>query len=306
MEPNWSELLTEQPSDAVSALDTSTSLEIVTLMNQADRTVADVVAKALPAIAEGVDRIVERLRRGGRLFYVGAGTSGRLGALDAAECPPTFNTPPDLVQAILAGGPRAFLEAAEGAEDRAGEAPEDLRSRGVGPADAVVGITASGRTPYVLAALEYARSVGALTLSLACNTPSPAALAADIAVELPTGPEVLMGSTRLKAGTAQKMALNMISTAVMVRLGKAYQNLMVDLQASNEKLRERSRRIVMHAAGIPYGTAAAALELADGDVKRAIVMVLRGVGAPAADALLAESGGLLRAALRSPSPAKPE
>lgn len=306
MDPNWSKLLTEQPNDAVSALDTCTSLEIVTLMNQADRTVADVVAKALPSVAEAVDRIVGRLQLGGRLFYVGAGTSGRLGALDAAECPPTFNTPPDQVQAILAGGPRALLEAAEGAEDRVDEAPQDLRQRGVGPGDAVVGITASGRTPYVIAALEYARSLGALTVAVACNSPSQAALVADVAIELPTGPEVLMGSTRLKAGTAQKMALNMISTAVMVRLGKAYQNLMVDLQASNEKLRERSRRIVMHAADIPYNAAGEALELAGGDVKRAIVMVLRDVGASDADVLLAEADGRLRAALQLPFSARLE
>lgn len=224
-------------------------------MNNADKTVPDVVASAIPQITQAVETIVQRLRDGGRLFYAGAGTSGRLGVLDAAECPPTFNTPPDLVQAVIAGGSKAMFEAVEEAEDHWEFAEDDLRQRGFCAKDVLIGITASGRTPYVLGALSYARGLGAFTISLSCNTPSMVSQYADLPIEVPTGNEIVMGSTRLKAGSAQKLVLNMISTATMVRLGKVYRNLMVDLRATNEKLVERSKRIIMLAAGVSYEVA---------------------------------------------------
>lgn len=297
MEAIWSQLLTEQPSDELSGLDLATPLEIVTAMNTADKTVAQAVEAALPQVAAAVDAIVLKLRAGGRLFYVGAGTSGRLGVLDAAECRPTFNTPPELVQAIMAGGPAALLEAVEGAEDSEELAAQDLNKRQVCAADVVVGVTASGRTPYVIAALDYARSVGARTVSITCNQCALISEHADVAIEVPTGAEILMGSTRLKAGTAQKMVLNMISTATMIRLGKSYRNLMVDLNASNGKLRERSLRIIMFATGLSYDRSAEALSRADGSLKRAILMILKDVDQQTADQLLDDAKGSLRAAL---------
>lgn len=291
---DFTKLVTEQPSYRYDRLDTSSSMDIVLMMNDADRTVPDAVAKCLPQIAQAVDAITERLSQGGRLFYIGAGTSGRLGMLDVAECPPTFGTSPDSIQALMAGGERAFFTAVEGAEDCLDSGALDLEARGLAPSDVVVGIAASGRTPYVIGGLTYAKNVAAATISLACNKNAKISAIADIAIEVETGPEVLMGSTRLKAGTAQKNILNMLSTGAMVRLGKVYRNLMVDLTATNEKLVDRSKRILMHATGASYDDAEQALLLADGHVKTAIVMIERNVDAQTARDMLAQSGGFIR------------
>jgi N-acetylmuramic acid 6-phosphate etherase len=295
----WTHLATEQPSAEYDSLDTWSVNDILTAMNEADKSVPHMVEAAIPQIARAVDLVVDRLRSGGRLFYAGAGTSGRLGVLDAAECSPTFNTPPELVQAVIAGGARAMFEAVEDAEDHREFAEEDLQQRGFEAKDVLVGITASGRTPYVIGALTYARRVGAATISLSCNADAVVSQYADVAIEVPTGTEVLMGSTRLKAGTAQKLVLNMISTATMVRLGKVYRNLMVDLRATNEKLVERSKRIIMFATGVSYGEAEELLNRADGQVKAAILMAAAGVEKSLAQTLLAEAGGFLRKALQA-------
>lgn len=274
------------------------------MMNEADKTVPLAVEKVLPVTRQAVDLIVERLQGGGRMLYVGAGTSGRLGILDAAECPPTFNTPPSLVHALIAGGHQAVFESVEEAEDQPSFAVEDLKQIGLSSADAVLGIAASGRTPYVVGALEYAKQMGAASIALTCNPNAIISRYADVAIEVDTGPEVLMGSTRLKAGTAQKLVLNMISTATMVRLGKAYHNLMVDLQCTNEKLVERSKRIIMLATDITYEQAAKALDAAGGRVKTAILMVQKGVDKVTAEALLQDADGFLRYALGEANPAE--
>lgn len=262
--------LTEQPNPESAQLDQMSALEIVTLMNRQDELVLAAVQRSLPAIAALVEGTAERLRAGGRLFYVGAGTSGRLGMLDAAECPPTFSTPPEMVQAILAGGSGAFLRAVEEAEDKVEVGAQELTDRGVSASDVVVGISASGRTPFVLGALARAREVGALTGSIYCNPGSPLESAAEHPVLLEVGPEVVAGSTRLKAGTATKMALNMLSTATMVRLGKVLGNLMVDLTPTCEKLRLRSVRILSQARGLEWEEAERRLAAAGGDLRRAI------------------------------------
>jgi N-acetylmuramic acid 6-phosphate etherase len=295
--PIWTRLQTEQASDRYKDLDLRPTLDILRLMNEADRDVPTAVEQVLPRIAEAVDLIVNRIRRGGRLIYVGAGTSGRLAVLDAAECPPTFNTPPHLVRAVMAGGKDAIFEAVEESEDRPDLAAADLKALALTPDDVVVGIAASGRTPYVLGGLRYAKTVGAARVAISCNPDALVSRFADVAIEVSTGPEVLMGSTRLKAGTAQKMVLNMISTATMVRLGKVYQNLMVDLRATNEKLVERSKRIIMLATGVDYDEAANLLTQADGHVKTAILMKEKGVSREQAEALLAAANGYLREAL---------
>ncbi|CAM3779848.1 N-acetylmuramic acid 6-phosphate etherase [Alicyclobacillus pomorum] len=295
----WTELLTEQPNPDTPDLDSFSALDIVTKMNEFDRSVPDAVGKVLPTVAQAINCIVDKLKEGGRLFYVGAGTSGRLGILDAAECPPTFNTPPDLVQAVIAGGTGAIFQALEHAEDHPEFGAADLRDGGVCGADVVVGIAASGRTPYVIGALQYARSVGAATISLACNVNARVSQYADIAIEVNTGPEILMGSTRLKAGTAQKLVLNMLSTGTMIRLGKVYRNLMVDVKATNEKLVERSKRIIMLATGVPYDVAARALSDAEGHVKLAIIMLQKQVDKPTARSLLDRADGFLRKALQA-------
>ncbi|MCA9890766.1 MAG: N-acetylmuramic acid 6-phosphate etherase, partial [Anaerolineae bacterium] len=243
------------------------------------------------------DVIAERMARGGRLFYVGAGTSGRLGVLDAVECVPTFSTEPEQVQGLIAGGERAFVRAVEGAEDSREQGKVDLKARDLSADDAVVGIAASGRTPYVLGALDYAREVGAAVISIACNVPSAVLDAADYPIPLPVGPEVLTGSTRLKAGTAQKLALNMLSTATMVRLGKVYGNLMVDVKVTNEKLVHRARRILMQLTGVEEAEAIRLLAASDQHVKTAAVMYHRGVDADVARDLLAENQGSLRAVI---------
>lgn len=273
-------------------------MDIVAMCNQADKTVADAVSLCLPEISHAVDLVVQQLQNGGRLFYIGAGTSGRIGVLDAAECPPTFNTPKELVQALMAGGAAAVFEAVEGAEDDPQMGGLDLQNHGVSQRDVIIGISASGRTPYVRGALQYARSVQAKTIALSCNKGAEISEWANVPIEVLTGPEVLMGSTRLKAGTAQKMVLNMISTATMVKLGKVYRNLMVDLKASNEKLVERSKRIVMQAAQCSYESAQRALAEAQGDVKAAILMLERGLHREHAQSILMEASGVLREALR--------
>jgi N-acetylmuramic acid 6-phosphate etherase len=278
-------------------LDRRSSLELARLMNQEDATVAAAVAGALPAIAAAVDAIAERLRAGGRLVYVGAGSAGRLGMLDASEWGPTFGTPEGQVVALIAGGPPAAMRPVEGAEDDAEAGAADVAGLGLVAVDAVVGISASGRTPYVLGAIRHAAAVGALTVGISCNAGAALSRAVAQPIEVETGPEVVAGSTRLKAGTAQKLVLNMLSTAAMVRLGKTYGDLMVDLQVTNEKLRDRARRIVAQVAAVDDTRAAAALARAGGQVKVAVVMLRCRVPAERAAALVAAAGGNLRLAL---------
>ncbi|AEY00367.1 N-acetylmuramic acid-6-phosphate etherase [Oceanimonas sp. GK1] len=278
-------------------IDTQSALDIVTAINAQDKQVPAAVEKVLPAIAAAVDMIESALRRGGRLIYTGAGTSGRLGVLDASECPPTFSVPHGLVVGLIAGGEAAMFQAQEGAEDNERQGEQDLRNINLTDNDVVVGIAASGRTPYVLGGLRYARSLGAGTVALACNPGSAIGREADIAIEPEVGPEVITGSTRLKAGTAQKLVLNMLSTAAMIRLGKVYQNLMVDLHASNQKLEARAIRIVMQATGTDEATAADALAAADSEVKLAILMLLSGLNKTEARARLQRGQGVLRQAL---------
>ena len=275
-----------------------TSLELVRLMNREDHKVAGAVGRQLPSIARAVDAIENRMRKGGRLIYVGAGSSGRIGVLDASECPPTFGTPPGLVRALIAGGEKAVRQPVEGAEDRRGRAVEDLEKLGLKPNDSVVGIAASGTTPYVLAAISYAKKKRALTVGLTANRKSPLAKAAKIPITPDVGPEVLTGSTRLKAGTSQKMVLNMLSTGVMVRLGHAYENLMIDLGQTNAKLKDRAKRILQEASGKSLSTAEHALRQSNHDLRVALVMLKRRVSASEARRLLNESEGSLRYALK--------
>lgn len=293
-------LTTEQYRSELAEIDRLPTLEIARIMNGEDATVPAVVAEQLPRIAAAIDAVAERMARGGRLLYAGAGTAGRMGILDASECPPTFNTEPGQVVGLIAGGPGAMVTSVEGAEDSAEGAAADLEALGLTADDSVVGISASGRTPYAIGAVEHARTVcGALTVGLACNAGSALAEAAEHGIEVVTGPELLTGSTRLKAGTAQKLVLNMLSTVTMIRLGKTYGNLMVDVRASNEKLRARSRRIVALATGAADEEIEAALAATEGEVKPAILVILGGVDGRTAAALLTGTGGHLRAALTS-------
>jgi len=287
-------MITEQQNPKTLDIDELSTLDIVMRINAEDWTVAEAVARALPSIAEAVDAIVARLQAGGRLFYVGAGTSGRLGILDAVECVPTYNTPPQLVQGLIAGGEAAFTRSIEGVEDDTDAARHDLMAQAMTGRDVVVGIAASGRTPYALGAIAYARQQGALTIGISCNEPAPLLDAADIGIGVVTGPEVITGSTRMKAGTAQKLVLNMLSTATMIKLGKVYGNLMVDVQVRNEKLLQRARRIVVQVGQVEPERAAELLEAAHEDVKVAIVMARRAVTADEARLLLTEAGGILR------------
>lgn len=289
---------TEQQNPNTLMIDSLSTLDMLRVINAEDMKVAQAVQAVLPAVAQAIDAIVERFKRGGRLIYIGAGTSGRLGVLDAVECVPTFGVPPTMVQGILAGGMPAMIRSVEGAEDNPELAREDLRALPLTADDAVVGIAASGTTPYVIGALEYARAVGAVTIGIACNAPAPVLDAADIAIGVVVGPEVITGSTRLKSGTAQKLVLNMISTGSMIKLGKVYGNLMVDVQATNIKLVQRAKRIVMAITGLTDDNAAAdLLDAADREVKTAIVMHKRGVDAAEARRLLAGAGGMLRAVI---------
>ncbi|MFF2098046.1 N-acetylmuramic acid 6-phosphate etherase [Streptomyces sp. NPDC058202] len=294
-------LTTEAFRPELSEIDRLPTLEIARLMNGEDATVPTAVAAQLPLIAAAIDGIAERMARGGRLVYAGAGTAGRLGVLDASECPPTFNTDPTRVVGLIAGGPTALSTSIEGAEDSKELAAADLDALALTADDTVVGVSASGRTPYAVGAVEHARSHGALTVGLSCNAHSPLAAAADHGIEVVVGPELLTGSTRLKSGTAQKLVLNMLSTITMIRLGKTYGNLMVDVRASNEKLRARSRRIVALATGASDEEIERALAATDGEVKNAILTILGDVDGPEAARLLEESQGHLRAALAKAS-----
>ncbi|TQK45388.1 N-acetylmuramic acid 6-phosphate etherase [Streptomyces sp. SLBN-118] len=292
-------LTTEAFRPDLADIDRLPTLDIARIMNGEDETVPAAVAAQLPRIAAAIDATAERMFRGGRLLYAGAGTAGRLGVLDASECPPTFNTDPATVVGLIAGGPDAMVTAVEGAEDSKELAAADLDALKLTADDTVVGISASGRTPYAVGAVEHARTRGALTIGLSCNAGSALGSAADHGIEVVVGPELLTGSTRLKAGTAQKLVLNMISTITMIRLGKTYGNLMVDVRASNEKLRARSRRIVALATGASDEEIETALAATDGEVKNAILTVLGGVDGPTAARLLTENQGRLRAALDS-------
>ena len=271
-----SRLTTEQQNPATARIDQMDTLSILNLINEEDKKAALAVELVLPDIARAVDLITAKISDGGRLFYIGAGTSGRLGVLDASECPPTFGVSPHLVQGIIAGGVRALVNSLEGAEDNRERAISDLNERNFSSTDVLVGIAASGRTPYVLSGLEYARSMGAATIAVSCVEESEAAALADIALTPVTGAEVITGSTRMKAGTATKMVLNMLTTATMIKLGKVYGNLMVDLHATNDKLRDRARRIIMTATGVNSDRALKALDAADGYVKHAIELIERG------------------------------
>ncbi|MCF3132886.1 N-acetylmuramic acid 6-phosphate etherase [Streptomyces olivochromogenes] len=290
-------LTTEAFRPELAGIDRLPTLDIARLMNGEDSGVPAAVAERLPQIAAAVDAVAERMARGGRLVYAGAGTAGRLGVLDASECPPTFNTDPAQVVGLIAGGPEAMVTSVEGAEDSKELARADLDALKLVPDDTVVGVSASGRTPYAVGAVEHARALGALTVGLACNRDSALATAAEHGIEVVVGPELLTGSTRLKAGTAQKLVLNMLSTITMIRLGKTYGNLMVDVRASNDKLRARSRRIVALATGATDEEIETALTEAGGEVKNAILTIVAGVDGPTATRLLEESGGHLRAAL---------
>ena len=290
-------LLTEQANPLSTALDTLSSVELVQLFCEEDRRPQEAVAGAASALAEAVEAIAGRLRQGGRLFYLGAGTSGRLGVLDAAECPPTFCSDPELVQGVLAGGAPALLRSSEGLEDLFDAGREDLEARGFGPADALVAIAAGGTTPYVHGALEHARAIGALAIAMACVPADQVPMPCDIDIRLITGPELLTGSTRLKAGTATKMALNILSTGVMVRLGKVYGNRMVDVAVTNAKLEDRALRILEDLAAVPRSEGRSLLEQSGGSVKLALLMASRELGVEEARQHLDHCGGQLRRAL---------
>ena len=292
------QLTTETPNLRSEQIDTLSTTDMLTLINDEDMTVAAAVRAELPQIARAVDAIAARLGAGGRLVYIGAGTSGRLGVLDASECPPTFSVPPTLVQGIMAGGDAALRRSSEGAEDSPEEGARDLAAAGLTAADTLVGIAASGRTPYVLGAIAHAQSLGALTIALACVPGSELARISDLAITPVTGPEVLTGSTRMKAGTATKLVLNMLSTGAMIRSGATYGNLMVNVQPTNAKLVDRARRIIMSVTGCDPATSARLLTEA-GSVKAAIVTELLSVDVPTARARLDQAGGSLRAALKS-------
>ena len=290
---------TETHNAASATIDSLSPLQIVRLMNAEDQHVIDAVAREELAIARAIDVIAERFASGGRLIYVGAGTSGRLGVLDASECPPTFSTPPEMVVGLIAGGRDALTRAIEGAEDDALAAVAELKALHATTRDVVMGIATSGRTPYVLGALEYARSIGAFTIGFACNQGSAIAKVAELMIAPIVGPEVITGSTRLKAGTATKLVLNMLTTGAMVRIGKTYGNLMVDLRATNEKLRDRSQRIVADLTNLPQSQSAELLNQCGGEVKTAIVSALKEVPPDEARRLLSRCQGHLRATLDS-------
>jgi N-acetylmuramic acid 6-phosphate etherase len=284
-------LLTEQQNPRSAAIDSLSTEEMLRVINGEDRLVADAVGREIPAIARAVDAIAAAFETGGRLFYIGAGTSGRLGVLDASECPPTFSAPPELVQGIIAGGEAALSRATETTEDDPAIGVRDLAARGFQADDVLVGLAASGRTPYVLGAIGEARRLGALTVGVSCTPDSDLARAVDIAITPLVGPEAITGSTRMKAGTAQKMVLNMLSTGVFVRRGYVYGNLMVNVQPKNAKLVDRATRIVAQAAGVEYGRAAALLEAAGMSPRVAIVIGKTGLKRGAAERLLNEAGG---------------
>ena len=295
--------LTEQRNPRTQRIDVAASLEIVDLINAEDASVAPAVHLVRQDVARAIDLVVDALRRGGRLIYVGAGTSGRLGVLDASECPPTFGTPPEMVVGVIAGGYTALVKSSEGAEDDVNAGMEAMDQARVTARDFVLGIAASGTTPYVRAALSRAQTIGATTGLVSCSDPPQVLRATCDVLVLPTvGPEALTGSTRMKAGTATKLVLNTISTGAMIRLGRAYGNLMVDLKAVSDKLRDRGERIVMECCGVDRGAARAAIDAAGGSVKLAIVMVRTGTGRTEAEQALAAAGGFVRRAVGDPPP----
>ncbi len=290
-------LVSEETNPRSARIDRASTAEVLSIINREDAKVAGAVRKEFAYISRAVEMVVAAFGRGGRLFYLGAGTSGRLGVLDAAECPPTFGTDPKMIQGIIAGGYRSLIRSKEGAEDDTAAALRDIGRRGVGSRDIVIGIAASQRTPYVLAGLSEARARGAATVFISCNPRSTAPREFDLVICPVVGPEVIAGSSRMKAGTAQKMVLNMISTAAMIRAGKVYGNRMVDLRATSEKLRERSKRVIMETCDLTYADAAKALTRAGGSVKVAIVMVRKGLAPIEARKLLTASGGFVHRAL---------
>lgn len=292
-------LVSEGRNERSMDIDLMSTSQLLELINSEDELVPRAVGRTLPEVARAVDAIVHAFGQGGHLIYIGAGTSGRLGVLDASECPPTFGVPAEMVVGLIAGGQDALTNASEGAEDRAGDGAADLRGVALSSRDAVVGIAVSGRTPYVIGALDYAKTVGAATIALTCNPGSPIAAIADISIAPVVGAEVLTGSTRLKSGTAQKLVLNMLSTASMVRIGKTYQNLMVDMVASNEKLAARAVSIVVEATGCTNKVAVEALEKTQMNLKLAILIVLTGKTVAEAHQDLDGASGFLRRALRN-------
>ncbi|HGN2347222.1 TPA: N-acetylmuramic acid 6-phosphate etherase [Proteus mirabilis] len=292
-----SNLVTESRNHHSEHIDTLSTLEMLKVINNEDKKVPFAVEATLPHIAQLVDKVVTAFSQGGRLIYCGAGTSGRLGILDASECPPTYGTPHDMVIGLIAGGHKAILQAVENAEDNIQLGAEDLRQLNFNVKDVLVGIAASGRTPYVIGALDYARSLGAVTGAISCNPDSPIAQRADIAITPIVGPEVVTGSSRMKAGTAQKLVLNMITTGAMIKMGKVFGNLMVDVEATNAKLIERQIRIVMQATECDRATAEQALAQCQRHCKTAILMILAGVDAQQATQLLAQNKGFIRQAL---------
>ncbi|RKL62144.1 N-acetylmuramic acid 6-phosphate etherase [Thermoanaerobacteraceae bacterium SP2] len=290
-------LVTEGRNPDTMDIDMLETKEMLKKINNEDKKVPLAVEKEIPNIAKAVDVIAQRLREGGKLFYIGAGTSGRLGVLDASECPPTYGVDPEMVQGIIAGGDTAIRKSMEGVEDDAGQGKIDLMGKKLSSKDAVVGLAASGRTPYVLGAMEYARSIGVLTVGICCTPENLMEKYADIMITPVVGPEVITGSTRMKAGTAQKLVLNMISTGVMIKLGKVYSNLMVDVRATNEKLVQRARRIVKQATGAGEELIDKVLEETEFNVKLAIVMILTGLRKDEAEKLLEKNFGHIRKAL---------
>jgi N-acetylmuramic acid 6-phosphate etherase len=292
-------LITEQRNPRSTEIDRLSTQDILRLINREDKTVAPAVEREVEFITKAVDLIVHSFKEGGRLIYVGAGTSGRLGILDASECPPTFGTHPDMIVGLIAGGPAAVFRSQEGAEDNEAQAVKDIDSLKVKSRDVVCGIAASRRTPYVVAAVRRARELGATTIYITTNPRSEFDLTVDVAICPEVGPEIVMGSTRMKSGTAQKLVLNMLTTAAMIKLGKVYENMMVDLQLTNNKLVERARRIVMIAAGVDYQEAENLLHASDGHVKTAIVMAKTGLSAAEARLRLEESDGFVRGAMGS-------
>ena len=298
-EPQLGSLTTEAENPASQQIDTLSSLQIVRLINTEDAQVATAVARQAPQIAEAIDVITKRLSQGGRLLYLGAGTSGRLGVLDASECPPTFNTPAELVVGVIAGGYDALHSAAEGIEDQPETAIADLQTQRLSADDVLVGIATSGRTPYVIGGLRYARQIGAATVGLACNVECPLAAVSDVMITPVVGPEVITGSTRMKAGTATKMVLNTLTTGTMVRLGKTYGNLMVDLRATNTKLTARARRLAARLTGLSETEVEPHLQACDGELKTTVVAVRCGLTPAAARSALERAGGQLRVALQA-------
>ncbi|HYE83349.1 MAG TPA: N-acetylmuramic acid 6-phosphate etherase [Clostridia bacterium] len=298
MKVDLDKLITESRNANTVNIDNVPTLEMLRMINNEDKTVAFAVEKELDRIAEAVDKIHERMSEGGRLIYIGAGTSGRLGIVDASECPPTFGTEPELVQGLIAGGRNAVFKSVEGAEDHKEGGIEDVKAIGLCDKDVLVGLAASGRTPYVIGALEYANEINAATVAVTCNPDSEMAQIAGISIATVVGPEALTGSTRMKAGTAQKLVLNMLTTGVMIKLGKVYENLMVDVKASNIKLTERARRIVSQCAGVQESDAAKALEETNYDVKLAIFMIKSGLSKEAARKELDGNHGYIKKALQ--------